>query len=177
MSHKEHRENAPRKLNYFVITISSSRYEKVVKKEPVIDESGDIIKQMVIESGNAVVGYEIVPDNKWKILKAVVDPVERDDVDVIITSGGTGYTPDDVTVDTILRIVDKEVVGFGDIFRHLSFSDPDVKSAAYLTRTSAGVIGNKAIFMLPGSPDAVKLAMRELIIPEAPHLVYLIRRR
>jgi len=171
MSHKEHLEAAPKELSFFVITISSSRYAKVVNREPVEDESGDVMKEIILKSNHKVSGYAIVPDDKWKILKAVVSSLERDDVDVIVTTGGTGYTPNDVTVETIRPILDREVTGFGEVFRFLSLNDPEVRGAAFLTKATAGVVKDKAIFVLPGSPAAVRLAMEKLVIPESPHLV------
>lgn len=174
-AHKKHRENAPKNLNFYVITISTSRYEKFLKKEPVVDESGDIIKQLVIENGHKVVGYSLVPDDKIKILKSFSEALDRDDVDVIVSTGGTGYSPSDVTVETIRGIMDREIEGFSDIFRLVSYQDSEVKSAAYLTKASAGIIQKKVVYLLPGSPDAVRLALKELILPEVGHLVYLIR--
>jgi len=174
-AHKKHIEHAPKTLNFYVITISTSRYEKFVNREPVADVSGDLMKQLIIESGHKVVGYSLVPDNKVKILRAFSEALDRDDVDVIVSTGGTGYTPSDVTVESIRGIFDREIEGFSDVFRLVSYNDPEVKSAAYLTKASAGVIQSKIVYLLPGSPDAVKLALKELILPEAGHLIYLVR--
>jgi molybdenum cofactor biosynthesis protein B len=174
-SHELHRELAPKILNFFVITISTSRYEKMTKKEPVVDESGDAIKQEIIAAGHKLVGYDLVPDNKIKILKAFLNAIDTENIDVIVSTGGTGYSPSDTTVEALRKIFDREVEGFGDIFRMISYNDPKVKSAAYLSKASAGIINNKVVYLLPGSPSAVRLAMRELILPEVPHLVYIIR--
>ncbi|BAB67425.1 MogA/MoaB family molybdenum cofactor biosynthesis protein [Sulfurisphaera tokodaii] len=174
-AHKKHKENAPKSLNFYVITISTSRYEKLLKKEPIVDESGDIIKQLLIENGHKIIGYSLVPDDKIKILKAFTDALSIDEVDVIISTGGTGYSPTDITVETIRKLFDREIEGFSDVFRLVSFNDPEVKAAAYLTKASAGIIGKKIVYLLPGSPDAVKLALKELILPEVGHLVYLVR--
>ncbi|EWG06979.1 MAG: molybdenum cofactor synthesis domain-containing protein [Candidatus Aramenus sulfurataquae] len=174
-AHETHRHNAPKVLNFYVITISTSRYEKMQRKEPVVDESGDVIKQLVISSNHSLVGYELVPDNKVKILKAILNAVDNDKVDVVVTTGGTGYSPSDTTVEAVRKVLDREVEGFGDVFRLLSYNDPKVRSASYLSKASAGVLNGKVIYMLPGSPRAVELAMRELILPEAPHLVYIVR--
>lgn len=174
-AHKQHREKAPKSLNFYVITISTSRYEKFKNKEPVVDESGDIIKQLLIENGHKVVGYSLVPDDKIKILRAFAEALDNDEVDVIISTGGTGYSPTDVTVETIRKIFDREIEGFSDVFRLVSYNDPEVKSAAYLTKATAGIIGKKVVFLLPGSPDAVRLALKELILPEVGHLIYLVR--
>jgi molybdenum cofactor biosynthesis protein B len=174
-AHEEHREMAPKEINFYVITISTSRYEKMMKKEPVVDESGDVIKQLIIEAGYTLVGYSLVPDNKLKILRAFLDALENEKVDVIVSTGGTGYTPTDMTVETIRKIMDREIEGFGDVFRSLSYNDPKVRAAAYLSKATAGIIGDKVVYLLPGSPDAVRLAMKELILPEVGHLLYLIR--
>ncbi|MFP3218076.1 MAG: molybdenum cofactor biosynthesis protein B [Acidianus sp.] len=174
-AHKQHREMAPKVLNFFVITVSTSRYEKMQKKEPIVDESGDIIKQEIIASGHKLVGYSLVPDDKVKILKAFAEALDNPEVDVIVSTGGTGYSKTDVTVETLRGIFDREVEGFGEVFRVLSYEDPQVRSAAYLSKATAGIIKDKVIYALPGSPDAVKLAMEKLILPEAPHLVFIAR--
>ncbi|MCY0859308.1 MAG: MogA/MoaB family molybdenum cofactor biosynthesis protein [Sulfolobaceae archaeon] len=166
---------APKVLNFYVITISTSRYEKMMKREPVVDESGDAIKEMIISSGHKLVGYTLIPDDKMKILKAFIEAAEIPEVDVIVSTGGTGYSTTDMTVEVVRRILDREIEGFGEVFRYVSYAQPEVKSAAYLSKASAGVLNGKVIFMLPGSPDAVKLAMRELILPEVGHLVYIVR--
>lgn len=174
-AHKQHRELAPKVLNFFVISISTTRYEKMQKKEPVVDESGDIIKQKIITAGHRLVGYSLVPDDKVKILKALVEALDNPEVDVIVSTGGTGYSKTDVTVETLRGIFDREVEGFGEVFRFLSYEDPQVRSAAYLSKATAGIIQDKVVYVLPGSPDAVKLAMEKLILPEAPHLVFIAR--
>ena len=174
-AHEKHRELAPKEINFYVITISTSRYEKMSRKEPVVDESGDVIKQLIIESGYSVVGYSLVPDNKIKILRAFAEALDDPRVDVIVSTGGTGYAPSDQTVETIRPLFDREIEGFSDVFRNISFDDPKVRSAAYLTKASAGIIDKKIVYLLPGSPDAVRLAMKELILPEVGHLLYLVR--
>jgi molybdenum cofactor biosynthesis protein B len=176
-SRKEHSERGPKTAGFYVITVSTSRYNKAVNREPVIDESGDIIKQLASESGHKLVGYSLVPDSKLKILKALVDALDTEEVDVIVMSGGTGYSPTDVTYQTIRGLFDQEILGFGDVFRAISYNDPEVRAAAYLTRAAAGVVGEKVVYCLPGSPDAVRLAVRELILPEIGHLLGLLRGR
>ena len=174
-SHEKHREHAPKQINFYVITVSTSRYEKFLRKEPVIDESGDTIKQLIIEGGYSVVGYSLVPDSKIKILRAFAEALDDPKVDVIVSTGGTGYTPSDQTVETIRPLFDREIEGFSDVFRNISYDDQKVRAAAYLTKASAGIIEKKIIYLLPGSPDAVKLAMKGLILPEVGHLIYLVR--
>ena len=172
-AHEKHKEHAPKSLNYYVITISTSRYRKLVNKEPVVDESGDLIKDILIRNGQKVVGYDLIPDDKVKILKAFANALDRADVDVIVSTGGTGYSPTDQTVETIRPLFDRVIEGFGDLFR--LYSEREIGSAAYLTKASAGIIAGKLVYLLPGSPNAVRLALEKLILPEAGHLVYLIR--
>ena len=172
-AHEKHKELAPKSLNYYVITISTSRYRKLLNKEPVVDESGDLIKDILIRNGQKVVGYDLIPDDKVKILKAFANALDRADVDVIVSTGGTGYSPTDQTVETIRPLFDRVIEGFGDLFR--LYSEREIGSAAYLTKASAGIIAGKLVYLLPGSPNAVKLALEKLILPEAGHLVYLIR--
>ena len=172
-AHEKHKELAPKSLNYYVITISTSRYRKLLNKEPVVDESGDLIKDILIRNGQKVVGYDLVPDDKVKILKAFANALDRADVDVIVSTGGTGYSPTDQTVETIRPLFDRVIEGFGDLFR--LYSEREIGSAAYLTKASAGIIAGKLVYLLPGSPNAVRLALEKLILPEAGHLVYLIR--
>ena len=172
-AHEKHKELAPKSLNYYVITVSTSRYRKLLKKEPVVDESGDLIKDIVIRNGQNVVGYDLVPDDKVKILKAFANALDRDDVDVIVSTGGTGYSPTDQTVETIRPLFDRVIEGFSDLFR--LYSEREIGSAAYLTKASAGIIAGKLVYLLPGSPNAVRLALEKLILPEAGHLVYLLR--
>ncbi|NON62249.1 molybdenum cofactor biosynthesis protein B [Acidianus sp. RZ1] len=174
-SHKRHREMAPKTLNFFVITISTSRFEKLQEKEPVVDESGDLIKQLIISSGHKLVGYSLVPDDKVKILKAISTALDDNNVEVIVTTGGTGYTTTDQTVETLRGIFDREIEGFGEIFRQISYNEKDVGSASYLSKATAGIVKGKVIYSLPGSPDAVRLAMEKLIIPEVSHLIFLVR--
>jgi molybdenum cofactor biosynthesis protein B len=171
----KHKEKGPKQVNFYIITISTSRYEKYIKNEPVVDESGDLIKQLMISNGHRLIGYSIVPDSKLHILKALIEALMNPSVDVIIMTGGTGYSTTDVTVETVRKIFDREIEGFGELFRAISYADPEVKSAAYLTKATAGIISNKLVFVLPGSPNAVGLALRELILPELDHMIYLIR--
>ena len=93
-----------------------------------------------------------------------------EDIDVILTNGGTGIAKRDVTIETVQSLLDKEIVGFGELFRMLSYQE-DIGSAAILSRAIAGVVKNKAVFSTPGSTGAVKLAMNKLILPEIGHVV------
>ena len=165
-----HRENSVRVYKCAILTISSSRYEKYGKAdrpERAEDASGKLIWGMVHVKGSEVVHYELVPDN----IEIIRDALKRclySEADVIISTGGTGLTPSDVTIEAIIPYLEKEMPGFGELFRQKSIEQ--IGNAVMLTRAIAGVSRQKAIFCLPGSPAAVKLAL-ELILPEMGHIV------
>jgi molybdenum cofactor biosynthesis protein B len=127
---------------------------------------------MVKETGHVVVGRDLLPDDVNAIRRKLLELVQRDDVDVIVFTGGTGLTRTDVTIEAVRPLFDKEIEGFGDVFRH--FSVQEVGTAAFLTRATGGVVGDKVIFLLPGSPNAVKTGMR-IILAEVPHLLHLVK--
>ena len=165
---REHREQAPERLGFGVVTASSSRSEED-------DTSGDLVRQRVREAGHEVVESVLVPDHSVEIRWAVRGFLARGEVDVVVVTGGTGFSPRDVTVEAVYPLFEEEIVGFGELFRLLSWEQ--VGSAAMLSRATAGVARGRAIFLLPGSPKAVALAMDRLILPETAHLVGLIRKK
>lgn len=172
--HEEHRRAAPEQVRFAFVTVSTSRYNARRRGEVVDDESFQVAARALSEKGYPVMRYELIPDNPRHILRVFVDLVEHEDVDVIIFSGGTGPAPSDVTVSTLRPLFEKELEGFGDLMRFLSFFD--VSSAAFLSSATAGVVRGKLIFVLPGSPRAVERALRSLIIPEAGHILAVARR-
>lgn len=165
---QEHREQAPEHLGFGVVTASGSRTEED-------DTSGDLIRERVGRAGHRVVESMVVPDHTVEIRWAVQGLLARGDVDVVVVTGGTGFSPRDVTVEAVSPLFEEEVVGFGELFRMLSWEQ--VGSAAMLSRATAGVARGRALFLLPGSPKAVALAMDRLILPETPHLVGLVRKK
>ncbi|HEC2155259.1 TPA: molybdenum cofactor biosynthesis protein MoaB [Staphylococcus delphini] len=114
--------------------------------------------------------YTIVKDEVTAI-QAAVQQWLTEDIDVIVTTGGTGIAPRDVTIEAVTPLLDKEIEGFGELFRYLSFTE-DVGTRALLSRAVAGTANRTLIFCLPGSTGAVKLALNRLILPELTHLVY-----
>lgn len=159
MGHAEHKHNAPETVKCVVITVSDTRD---VDK----DTSGKLIKEKLSEMNHDIIGYEIVKDDKEEILQAL----EKYDAQVFIFNGGTGISKRDVTPDCIKDVLDKELPGFGELFRSLSYEE--IGSAAMLSRAVAGIYDEKVIFSIPGSTGAVKTAMEELILPELGHVVY-----
>jgi len=162
----EHKAKSHVKASVAVITVSTSR-------TLAADKSGDIIQQLLEENGHRVAVRKLVPDSRT-VLRANLRELARDkEIHAIITTGGTGLTPTDVTIEAVQGLLDKELPGFNSLFMFLSY--PEVKSAAMLSRALAGVIKGKAIFCIPGSPRACKLAMESLILPEMGHILTMLR--
>ena len=163
----EHRERAPDILGYALVTASDSRDE-------ASDVSGRTMAARVEAAGQRVVERLLVPDRTAPLRSAVTALLARPGVDVVVVSGGTGVAPRDVTVEALAPLFERELPGFGELFRALSFRQ--VGAAAMLSRATAGIVSGRAVFLLPGSPKAVELALDELILPEAAHLVAQSRR-
>ncbi len=162
-----HEHEADVEVRVGVVTISTSRWNRFgdivgVENIPDEDESG----KLLAEELNCV-EYRLIPDDRSRIISTLMDLIHRD-VDVIITTGGTGISPEDITIEAVKMIVEKEMEGFGEIFRMLSYEE--IGESAILTRAFAGVSHGKVIFCLPGSKKAVKLGLR-LIKPLLRHAV------
>ena len=163
MSVHDHEQHARANLKVGVITASDSR-------TPETDESGGLIRTILQDAGHSVDYYAIVPDDSEKISAALVTNLEN--LDAVIINGGTGITARDDTAEVVKSVLDKELEGFGELFRMLSFQE--IGPAAMLSRAVAGVRHGKFIAALPGSPDACRLAMEKLLIPELGHITYLL---
>ena len=170
-----HKKDAKKIFSFAIITISSSRHQKYgdpISPEEAEDLSGKAIKEIIQASGHKIVFYKLVSDEKTSIVSAV-DSALASQADIIITSGGTGLAPKDITIEAITPLFEKEIPGFGELFRYKSLEE--IGTSVILTRAAAGVVKRKAIFCLPGSPSGVKLALSKIIIPEAGHIVRHIR--
>ncbi|WP_423202470.1 MogA/MoaB family molybdenum cofactor biosynthesis protein [Mammaliicoccus sciuri] len=154
-----------RLINVAVLTVSDTRTKET-------DKGGQLVQQYLknlnveIKEGH----YQIVKDDVTEIQTQVNEWLSND-VDVIITTGGTGISQRDVTIEAIKPLLDKEIEGFGEIFRYLSYTE-DVGTRAILSRAIAGTVGHQVIISIPGSTGAVKLAMEKLITKELNHLVH-----
>ncbi|MGB9854652.1 MAG: MogA/MoaB family molybdenum cofactor biosynthesis protein [Candidatus Bathyarchaeales archaeon] len=168
-SSKRHKAEAPKKLRFGIFVCSTSRYNLLKKGEKFTDESGDLMEQLIKNSGHSVSFHKLIPDDKALIEESVRYALESADVDAVVFCGGTGIAPSDVTIETVSPFMEKVLPGFGEIFRLLSYNE--IGSAAVLSRAVAGVAKGKVFFCIPGSMDAVKLCFEKLILPEAAHIV------
>jgi molybdenum cofactor biosynthesis protein B len=162
LGHQEHKREAPASVSCAVLTISDSRTE-------ADDESGDLIKQKLGENGHRVMAYALLKNEAASLVKKLGELLGRDDIQVIITCGGTGLGSRDITVETILPFLEKKLDGFGELFRSLSYQE--IGTASIMSRAVAGVARGRVILCLPGSLGAAKLAMESIILPEISHMV------
>ncbi len=163
----DHREAAPDHVRLAVVTISDTRTADN-------DTGGDTIQDLMTEAGHEVVERKIVPDEVPEIQTTLTYLLARSDVDTVITTGGTGISARDTTYEVVDRMIDKKLDGFGEIFRVLSYEE--VGAAAMLSRAVAGAVGNKFVACLPGSRNAVRLAVEKLLVPEMAHVVFELRK-
>ena len=150
-----------------VLTVSDTRTVET-------DGGGQRIQQLLRDAGHSIGAYAIVRDEPVQIEHALGEWLARTELQVIITTGGTGIARRDTTIEVVQRLIEKPLDGFGELFRMLSYQQ--VGSAAMLSRATAGLSGETLLFALPGSLDAVGLALEQLILPELPHLVWERRR-
>ncbi len=162
MGHREHHREAPRRVRAAVLTVSDTRTEKT-------DRSGDLIRRRLAKAGHEVEAYRIVPDDPVRIRRVLRAWIREPGIQAVILTGGTGISPRDGTVEVVEALLTKRLAGFGEIFRALSYRR--IGASAFLSRATAGLSGSKVLFSLPGSEDAVALAMDRLILPELGHLI------
>jgi molybdenum cofactor biosynthesis protein B len=157
---KKHKEHAPTSVKCGVVTVSDSR-------TPETDESGKLVRDLLQKAGHSVLFNVIVKDEP----KMIADAVEQASwtCEVIVTNGGTGVGKRDVTIPTLVPMFERTLPGFGELFRFLSYET--IGSAAMLSGAVAGVYHGRLVFCLPGSPDACRLGVEKLILPELGHAV------
>ena len=164
-----HKKKASKKLRFAVIICSTSRYSDSKAAKNVSDESGDLIAKLVENDGHSVMSRDLIPDDSKLIEESINRALKSKEIDAIITIGGTGITPSDVTIETIAPLLEKQLPGFGELFRSLSYDE--IGSAAIMSRAIAGVVQRKVVFCIPGSPSAVKICIEKLILPEVGHII------
>ena len=171
-SYQEHRNAAPHDVKVSIITVSTSKYHEA-QKEEVDDKSGALIRKMVEKTGYQIVSQKLIDDNIEMIRLSLLKSIYDEGAEAVILTGGTGISPRDVTIESVRPLFDKELEGFGEVFRNISFHQ--IGSPAQLSRATAGVIDNRIVYCLPGSPNAVEPAL-EIILPELPHAVSMARK-
>ncbi len=149
-----------------IITVSDTR-------TPESDRSGQLIQQRLTDAGHHVTHYDILKDEPQHITAHIQQLSQGFEVDVMILNGGTGIAPRDTTYDALAMLLEKTLPGFGELFRYLSYQE--IGSRAMASRAIAGVYQQTLIFSLPGSSNAVKLALDALIMPELNHLIQQLR--
>ena len=164
---EKHREASPAKVSIAILTISDTR-------TPETDTGGSLIAELMQEAGHEIERREIVRDEPDSIGEAIQELLADESVHALITTGGTGISARDSTYEVAGRLIDKRLDGFGEIFRMLSYEE--IGSAAMLSRAIAGatttITGPKFLACLPGSTNAVRLAMEKLLLPEISHVVF-----
>jgi molybdopterin adenylyltransferase len=163
MSVQEHKKQAAKVVGCKIITVSDTRDKET-------DKSGKLMIELLEKEGHRIIDYVIVKDESVPIENEIIKGCNNEEINVILLNGGTGIAKRDVTIETVQNLLEKEIVGFGELFRMLSYQE-DIGSSAILSRAIAGVVKNKAVFSTPGSTGAVKLAMHKLILPEIGHVV------
>jgi molybdenum cofactor biosynthesis protein B len=167
MSVKQHHKNAASGLRVAIITVSDTR-------DLASDKSGQLIEKSLTDAGQTVTARTVVPDESPLIAADLRRHLGDESVDAVILNGGTGIARRDGTVEVVRSCLDVELPGFGEIFRQLSYEE--IGAAAMLSRAVAGAANGTAVFSLPGSTNAVRLALEKLILPELGHLVSELRK-
>ena len=168
---EKHREASPEKIRLAVLTVSDTRTSET-------DTGGNVIVDLMRSAGHEVARREIVRDDAPRIKEVLEGLVADEGVDAAITTGGTGISARDTTYEVVSRMIDKKLDGFGELFRMLSYEE--IGAAAMLSRAVAGSVtaasGAKFVACLPGSTNAVRLAVEKLLLPEIPHVVFELRK-
>jgi molybdenum cofactor biosynthesis protein B len=158
----DHKAAVPTSVACFVLTVSDTRTLET-------ETSGRAIAELLEAAGHRVVGRAVVRDEPAEVARVVTETIAAGEAQAVITTGGTGLARRDSTFEALVGLFDKRIDGFGELFRSMSFEE--IGAAAMLSRATAGVIDDRAVFLLPGSEHAVRLAVNRLIVPELGHLV------
>ena len=161
-AHEEHKAHAQQTVTCVVITCSDTRNAQT-------DTSGQLMMRLLKEHGHDVAGYQVIKDEPDHIQRVIEEATADKAVQAILVNGGTGISSRDSTFEAVDGMLEKRLVGFGEIFRYLTYKD--IGSPAIMTRATAGVFRGRIVFSTPGSEGAVRLAMESLILPELGHIV------
>ncbi|MCA9904811.1 MAG: molybdenum cofactor biosynthesis protein MoaB [Anaerolineae bacterium] len=164
MGADEHRQKAGAKpVNVAIVTVSDTR-------TPDTDENRRYIEARLMELGHIAGEYRLIKDEPDQVAQVLDELTALPDIRIVLFNGGTGISPRDTTYDVVSRMLEKHLPGFGELFRMLSYQE--VGAAALLSRATAGVYRNTMVFSMPGSPNAVKVALEKLILPELNHFAW-----
>jgi molybdenum cofactor biosynthesis protein B len=159
---KEHKASAKASVKLGIVTVSDTRTLET-------DTSGLLIDQIATQAGHEVAWRKIVRDEPVEIQNVIAQSQLDPSIQAVLITGGTGISPRDQTVETLEKLFTKQIPGYGELFRWLSFQE--IGPACILSRATGGLIGPLVVLLMPGSRAAVKLAMEQIIVPELPHLV------
>ena len=159
---REHKATAPKRVRCFVLTVSDTKTAET-------DTSGTVIRELLTAAGHRVVESRIVRDEPRDVARIVQEACAREDVQAVILTGGTGITSRDSTFEAVEALLDKRLPGFGELFRMPSFQE--IGAAAMMSRAQMGLHARRIVVSLPGSPNACRLALEKLLIPELGHLL------
>jgi len=174
--HEQHKKKGPDIVNLALVIVSTSKFNELQEMKISSDKTIPLVQQILDQNpGVFLASSEIVSDNQVQIVEMLEKLLNDSSLHAIVFSGGTGLTPKDITYEAIKPLLEKTIDGFGELFRYLSYKD--IGPSSMLSRALAGKIKNKAIFLLPGSPNAVKLALNKLILPEIKHVIYMITKK
>jgi len=174
--HEQHKEKGPDTVNLALVIVSTSKFNELQENKSSSDKTIPMVTQILDQNQSVfLISSEIVSDNETQIIERLTRLLNDLSLHAIVFSGGTGLTPKDVTYEAIKPLLEKTIDGFGELFRYLSYKE--IGPSSMFSRALAGKIKNKAIFLLPGSPNAVKLALNDLILPEIKHMVYMINKK
>jgi molybdenum cofactor biosynthesis protein B len=174
---REHLLDCPKIVKIGVIIVSTSRAKEIRNKIPCTDENIPLITEILshpmkldVDTKYTISFSTIIPDDPYEINQIIKKNTSIDsNLHVLLFSGGTGITKKDITIETVVPHFDKEIPGFGEIFRFLSYKI--IGNSTMLSRATAGVINNIIVFLIPGSKNAVKTAVEQIIAPELPHIL------
>ncbi|UCC20918.1 MAG: molybdenum cofactor biosynthesis protein MoaB [Promethearchaeota archaeon] len=177
--HKQHKKKAPELINLALIVVSTSRFNEKESGKRSTDKTIPRVKRLLKENKSiSLIFTDIIPDSEEHISKVLNQVMKDPTIDSIIFSGGTGLSEKDITYEILEPRLEKKFDGFGELFRSLSYNE--IGTSAMLSRATAGILRskkkNKVIFLLPGSPNAVSLALKYIIIPELGHILYIINK-
>ena len=159
---QDHKSDPVESIGIGVVTISDTRTLET-------DRGGSLIIQLIDQAGHEVMRREIIPDEPDAMRLLLSECAQQQGIQAVLMTGGTGISNRDQTYETVTALFTREIPGYGELFRYLSFKE--IGSASILSRATAGLINELLVITMPGSPAAVQLAMEQIILPDLRHLI------